>query len=167
MQPDAAHAALKSGQIDGFSETLPQPITAINDGSGALLSSGVRFGATGKGEFPELAPMALNGVMTRGDYCGQNDSICARFVEGIVQGMNFLHDNPKESLEILHKAIPGMAPDVLDAAFKVVVAWIPRKGASDDDRFAKAQEVMVTAGMIKAEEKMKSFETIYTNKYIK
>ena len=167
MPPDAAHAALKSGQIDGFSETLPQPITAIKDGSGALLSSGVRFGADDKGDFPELAPMALNGVMTRADYCEQKASVCERFVAGIVQAMNFLHDNPKESIEILHKAIPGMDPAVFEEAFKLTVKWMPRRGESDEGRFAKAQEVMITAGMIKPDEKLASFKDIYTNKYIK
>jgi ABC-type nitrate/sulfonate/bicarbonate transport system substrate-binding protein len=167
MQPDAAHAAVKSGQIDGFAETLPQPISALKDGSGALISSGVRFGPGGKGDFPELLPMALNGVMTRPDLCEQKAAMCQVFVDGIVKAMNFLHDNPKESVEILHKAIPGMDPEVFDEAFKVVIAWMPRRGESDDARFAKAQDVMVTAGMIKAEEKLSSFSGIYTNKFIK
>jgi ABC-type nitrate/sulfonate/bicarbonate transport system substrate-binding protein len=167
MQPDAAHAAVKSGQIDGFAETLPQPISALKDGSGALLSSGVRFGPGGKGDFPELLPMALNGVMTRPDLCTQRAAMCQTFVDGIVKAMNFLHDNPKESIEILHKAIPGMDPEVFDEAFKVVIAWMPRRGQSDDARFAKAQDVMVTAGMIKPEEKLPSFKDIYTNKFIK
>jgi ABC-type nitrate/sulfonate/bicarbonate transport system substrate-binding protein len=167
MQPDAAHAAMKSGQIDGFAETLPQPISAIKDGSGALLSSGIRYGVGDKGDFPELAPMALNGVMTRPDYCDKKGSVCERFVAGIVQAMNFLHDNPKESIEILHKAIPGMEPEVFEEAFQLTIKWMPRKGESDEGRFAKAQEVMITAGMIKPEEKLASFKDIYTNKFIK
>jgi NitT/TauT family transport system substrate-binding protein len=167
MQPDAAHAALKSGQIDGFSETLPQPVSAIKDGSGALLSSGIRYGVGDKGDFPELVPMALNGVMTRADYCAEKDSVCARFVAGIEDAMKFIHDNPKESLEILHKAIPNMDPAVFEEAFKLTVKWMPTKGTSDEERFAKAQEVMVTAGMIKADEKLKSFKDLYTNKYVK
>jgi ABC-type nitrate/sulfonate/bicarbonate transport system substrate-binding protein len=167
MQPDAAHAAVKSGQIDGFAETLPQPITAIKDGSGALISSGVRFGPGGKGDFPELAPMALNGVMTRSDFCDQKPTVCQRFVDGIVQAMNFLHDKPKESIDILHKAIPGMPPDVFEEAFKVIIQWMPRRGESDEARFTKAQDVMVIAGMIKAEEKLASFKDLYTNKFIK
>jgi ABC-type nitrate/sulfonate/bicarbonate transport system substrate-binding protein len=167
MQPDAAHAALKAGQIDGFSETLPQPISAIKDGSGALLSSGIRYGQGGMGEFPELVPLALNGVMTRADFCAEKDSVCARFVAGIADAMKFIHDNPKESLEILHKAIPGMEPAVFEEAFKLTVQWMPLKGVSDEDRFIKAQEVMLTAGMIKAEEKLNSFRDLYTNKYVK
>jgi ABC-type nitrate/sulfonate/bicarbonate transport system substrate-binding protein len=167
MQPDAAHAAVKSGQIDGFAETLPQPISALKDGSGTLISSGVRFGPGGKGDFPELLPMALNGAMTRPDYCEAKPNVCERFVAGIVRAMNFLHDNPKESIEILHKAIPGMDPDVFEEAFKVIIQWMPRRGESDDARFAKAQDVMVIAGMIKPEEKLASFKDIYTNKFVK
>jgi NitT/TauT family transport system substrate-binding protein len=167
MPPDAAHAALKSGQIDGFSETLPQPISAIKDGSGVLLSSGIRYGTGDKGDFPELVPLALNGVMTRADYCAEKESVCARFVAGVEEAMKFIHDNPKESLDILLKAIPGMNPAVFEEAFKLTVKWMPTKGTSDENRFTKAQEVMVTAGMIKPEEKLKSFKDIYTNKYVK
>lgn len=167
MQPDAAHAALKSGQIDGFSETLPQPISAIHDGSGALLSSGLRYGVGDKGDFPELVPLALNGVMTRADYCLEKESVCARFVAGIEDAMKFIHANPKESLAILHKAIPGMDPAVFEEAFNLTVKWMPTAGTSDEGRFVKAQEVMITAGMIKPEEKLASFKDLYTNKYVK
>ena len=167
MQPDAAHAALKSGAIDGFAETLPQPLSAIADGSGALVSSGIRGGKDDRGEFPELMPMALNGVMTRSDFCDQKPTVCQRFVDGIVQGMVFLHEHPKESIEILKQAIPGMQPSVFEQAFALTIKWMPRSGRTDDQRFVHAQDIMVTAGMIKAEEKLTSFKDIYTNKFIK
>jgi ABC-type nitrate/sulfonate/bicarbonate transport system substrate-binding protein len=167
MQPDAAHAALRAGSIDGFVETLPQPLSAIKDGSGVLISSGIRGGPNDAGEFPDYSPLALNGVMAKPDYCDKNSATCERMVSGIVQGMAFMHDHPKESIEILKKAIPGMDPGVFDQAYALIVKGTPRNGRSDEARFAKAQEVMVVARMIKAEEKLKSFETIYTNKYIK
>jgi len=167
MAPDAAAAALKSGQIDGFVETLPQPLSAVHDGYGTLLSSGLRGGKDDRGEFPELVPMALNGVMTRPDECEQKPSVCERFVAGIAKAMAFLHQHKKESLAILQKAIPGMDPTVFAEAFDLLVKWMPTKPLSSDDRFAKAQEVMVIAHMIKPEEKLKSFKDIYTNKFVK
>jgi hypothetical protein len=44
---------------------------------------------------------------------------------------------------------------------------MPTKGTSDESRFVKAQEVIITAGMIKPEEKLTSFKDLYTNKYVK
>lgn len=167
MQPDAAAAALKSGQIDGFVETLPQPLSAVHDGYGTLISSGLRGGKDDRGEFPELVPMALNGVMTRADFCDQKPSVCERFVAGIAKAMVFLHDKKQESLAILQKSIPGMNPAVFGQAFDLVVKWMPRTPTSSDERFERAQEVMIIARMIKPEEKLKSFENIYTNKFVK
>jgi len=167
MQPEAAHAAVRSGAIDGFVETLPQPLTAIRQGYGTLISSGLRGGPGGNGDFPELLPLALNGIMTRPDLCQEKPALCAKFVGGIVKALAFLHDSPKESVAILHKVIPGMDEAILEEAFALTIKSTPRSPASDDARFAKAQELMVIARMIKAEEKLSSFQNLYTNKFIK
>jgi sulfonate transport system substrate-binding protein len=167
MQPEAAAAALKSGAIAGFVETLPHPLQAVDDGHGLLLSSGLRGGAKDRGDFPELTPLALNGVMTRADYCDQNAAACQKMVQGIAEAMEFIRKNRKEAAAILMKRIPGMQKDVFERAFEIWVRWVPDSARMDDKRFAHAQEVMVQGGMIKAGEKLSSFSHIYTNKYVK
>ncbi|OFZ97936.1 MAG: hypothetical protein A3H35_04575 [Betaproteobacteria bacterium RIFCSPLOWO2_02_FULL_62_17] len=167
MQPEAAAAALKSGAIAGFVETLPQPFQAIDAGYGMLLSSGLRGGAKDRGDFPEISPLALNGVMARTDYCEENAATCSKLVEGIAEAMRFIRSNPKESAELLHKHIPGMDRGVFEKSFALWIKWMPESPRMDDKRFGNAQEVMLQGGMLKAEEKLSSFAHIYTNKFVK
>lgn len=166
MQPQAALAALKSGRIDAMVETMPDPIEAVDGGFGTLLSSGLRGGPGDKGDFPELAPIALNGVMTTPEECQTKPTFCARMVAGIADGLTFLHDHPKESIAILHARIPGMEPEVFRKAFELLLKWIPKTPHMDDSKFANAQEVMLIGRMIRPSEKLSSFAAIYTNKYL-
>ena len=166
MQPQAAEAALKSGAIDGFVETLPQPLEAVEQGYGALLSSGIRGGPEDRGDFPELTPLALNGIMTRADYCGANAATCSKMVRGIAEAIRFIHQHPKESAELLLKRIPGMNPRVFEKAFAIWLKGLPESPKMDDQRFAHAQEIMIEGGMIKPGEKLASFGGIYTNQYV-
>jgi ABC-type nitrate/sulfonate/bicarbonate transport system substrate-binding protein len=167
MQPQAAAAALKSGSIAGFVETLPQPFQAIDDGYGMLLSSGMRGGPNDRGDFPELTPLALNGIMTRADYCPEQPASCEKMVQGIAEGMDYIRSHQKESADILMKRIPGMERKVFEKAFALWVKWMPESPKMNDERFAHAQAVMVQGGMIKAGEKLSAFSQIYTNKYVK
>ncbi len=166
MQPQAALAALKAGRIDGMVETMPDPIQAVDGGYGVLISSGLRGGPGDKGDFPELQPIALNGVMTTPEECQKKPSYCERMVAGIAEGLTFLHAHPKESIEILQKRIPGMEPDVFRKSFELLLKWIPKTPRMDDAKFANAQQVMLIGRMIKPSDKLSSFASIYTNKYV-
>ncbi len=166
MQPPAALAALRSGAIGAFAGTLPQPIQAVDGGFGMLLSSGLRGGKDGNGDFPELLPIALNGVMATPAECEKKPTYCARMVAGIADGLTFLHAHPKEAVAILQKRIPGMAPDVFQKSFDLLLKWIPKTPRMDDAKFAHAQQVMLEGHMIKPSEKLTSFEKIYTNKFV-
>ena len=166
MQPPAALAALRSGAIGAFAGTLPQPIQAVDGGFGMLLSSGLRGGKDGNGDFPELLPIALNGVMATPAECEKKPTYCARMVAGIADGLTSLHAYPKEAVAILQKRIPGMAPDVFQKSFDLLLKWIPKSPRMDDAKFAHAQQVMLEGHMIKPSEKLTSFEKIYTNKFV-
>jgi sulfonate transport system substrate-binding protein len=166
MQPDAALAALKGEKIDGFVQTLPQPLQAVQDGSGVLISSGLRGGEGDRGDFPNLVPMALNGIMTRPDLCEEKPTLCTAMVAGIAEGMRYMNDHQAEALAILAKRIRGMDPTVFKEAFDLLVKWMPKTPHMDEQKFARAQEVMLIGKMIKPSEKLTSFTSVYTNKYV-
>lgn len=144
-------------------QSLPWSLIPPRQGFGVLMSSNLRA----KPEFPELIPQVFNGIVTRPDLCAQKPQICEKLVSGYTQAMAYMHDHPKESVEVLQKRMPGEDAEVLAEGFRLMVGWTPRAGRMDDAGWAKAQELMVIAGMIKAEEKLASFKDIYTNQYIK
>ena len=163
MAPEASFAALKSGAIDGFIQSLPWSLIPPRQGFGVLMMSNLRA----KPEFPELIPEIFNGIVTRPDMCPQKPTVCERLVTGYTQAMVYMHDHPAESLSILQKRMPSEDAEVLAEGFKLMVPWTPRAGRMDDQGWTKAQELMVIAGMIKPDEKLTSFKDIYTNDYIK
>jgi ABC-type nitrate/sulfonate/bicarbonate transport system substrate-binding protein len=163
MAPEASFAALKSGAIDAFVQSLPWSLIPPRQGFGTMVMSNLRD----KPDFAELLPQVFNGIVTRPDMCTSKPTVCERLVAGYTEAMVWMHDKPKESLDILAKRMPGEDRGVLEEGFKLMVGWTPRAGRMDDSGWAKAQELMLIAGMIRPDEKLSSFSEIYTNAYIK
>jgi hypothetical protein len=77
-----------------------------------------------------------------------------------------MHDHTAEAIEVLKKRMPNEDPEVLAESLHLMLPWAPRTPAQSEDGWVKSQELMEIAGMIKPDEKLKSFETLYTNKYV-
>jgi len=162
MQPESSIAALKTGAIDGFVQSLPWSLIPTRQGTGVLISSNMR----GKPDFAELMPQMFNGIVTRPDLCADKPTVCARFAQGYVKANAFMQDHTPEAIEVLKKRMPNEDPEVLAESLRLMLPWAPRTPAQSEDGWAKSQELMEIAGMIKPDEKLKSFEALYTNKYV-
>lgn len=159
MAPPNMLAALKSGAIDGFTMSLPWPLIPVHEGQAVRLVSSAR------GDLPELNPFAYNLVITRHDFCDHKPNVCRAVVAGYQQALTYLQDKPKESLEVLRRRFAKMDPKVLAEAFELIRASSSRTGKIDEEGLAKAQEFMLAQGMIRPQERLKSFASIYTNKF--
>lgn len=159
MAPPNMLAALKSGAIDGFTMSLPWPLIPVQEGRAMRLVSSPR------GDLPELNPFAYNLVITRHDFCDNKPNVCRALAAGYRQALDHLQDKPKESLEVLRGRFAKMDPKVLAEAFELIRASSTRTGKIDEGGLDRAQEFMLAQGMIRAEESLKSFASIYTNKF--
>jgi hypothetical protein len=61
----------------------------------------------------------------------------------------------------------GINPDDLTSAFEHVRKWTPRTTKVLVAGLQHSQELMLAGGMIKEDEKLSSFDAIYTNKFTK
>ena len=163
MSPEASFAALKTGAIDGFVQAMPYSLVPIHNGTGVLLSSNLRDPP----DFPELVPQVFNGVVARADECVKKPTVCRRMVAGFERGMTFMHDHPKESIEVLRKRMPDNDGSTLEEAYRLMIKWTPRKSAVSDEAWAKTQSLGLEAGMIKPEEKLSSFKELYVSEFAK
>jgi len=161
MQPPAMLAALKSGAIDGFAMSLPWPLIPVQEGAAVRLASGPR------GEFPELMPFAYTALVARPDFCDAKPTICERVVAGYAEAADYLHQKPKESVEILKKRLPAMNPGVFAEAFELVRQSTPKSPRIEEAGLVRAQDFMLVTGMMTEREKLASFKDIYTNKFVK
>jgi ABC-type nitrate/sulfonate/bicarbonate transport system substrate-binding protein len=163
MSPEASFAALKSGAIDGFVQAMPYSLVPIHNGTGVLLSSNLRDPP----DFPELVPQIFNGVVARSDECVKKPTVCRRMVAGFERGMAFMHEHPKESIEVLRKKMPDGDGSILEEAYRLMIKWTPRKSEISDEAWAKTQALALEAGMIKPDEKLSSFKELYASEFTK
>ncbi len=161
MSQQAEIAALKTRDIGAMAQVLPYSTIAIHNGSAAMLSSG------NAGDFPEMLPFALNGITARPDTCDKRPKTCETMVAGYEEAMRFLKANPKEAAAILKTRIPHMDPATFDDAFETTRRWTPDTMKTDVRGMQHAQQLMLIGQMIEPSQELKSFDSIYTNKYVK
>jgi ABC-type nitrate/sulfonate/bicarbonate transport system substrate-binding protein len=163
MSPEAAFAALRSGAIDGLVQALPYSLIPIKQGTGVLISSNLRE----RMDFPELVPQVFNGVVARNDECVKKPTVCRRMVDGFVRGMQFMHEHPKESIDVLRKKMPDEDGATIEEAYRLMIKWTPKTAHISEDGWIKTQELAIVAGMIKPEEKLSSFKELYVSEFTK
>jgi len=161
MAPPNMLAALKKGAIDGYTMSLPWPIIPVHSGATIRLVSSPR------GDLPELNPFAYNMVLTRADFCDSKPQVCEKFVAGIQHALKYMQEKPAESLEILRKTFGKMDPAVLAEAFELIRQSSSKTGKIDEYSLAQAQDFMLATEILKDSEKMTSFSSIYTNRFVK
>jgi ABC-type nitrate/sulfonate/bicarbonate transport system substrate-binding protein len=160
MQSEAALAALKTGTIDGFVQVIPFGSIATQQGH-VMLDSAVR------GSLPELLPMAFNIIATRQDFCDKKPSVCQKLMDGYLEGMIYMHEHPKESLELLARKLRGQDPAIIAESFELQKNGTPRTTKINVPGMVNAQNLSIEAGMFKEDEKLASFDALYTNKFAK
>ena len=159
MQPAEMLAALRSGAIDGGVHTFPWTKTSQRQGD-ILFASGIT-------DVPELLPTIGTSTTTRPDFCDKKPSVCTKLVHGFVLAHAYIHDHPKESLDVLKKRMPNAHEADLTGSFAEMVKTTPRVPSFSDAAFNSAQKLMLVGGMIKEDEQVKDFSAMYTNKYVK
>jgi ABC-type nitrate/sulfonate/bicarbonate transport system substrate-binding protein len=161
MAPPNMIAALKKKAIDGYTMSLPWPLIPVHGGAA------IRLVSSPQGNLTELNPFAYNMVLTRADFVETKTQICAKFVAGIQHALKYMHDKPDACLEILRKPFARMNPSVLEKAFGLIRQSSSRTGKIDEISLTKAQDFMLATGILKPSEKLASFSSIYTNRFVK
>ena len=159
MQPAAMLAALSSGAIDAGVHTFPWTKTSQRQGD-VLIASGIT-------DVSELLPTTATSTTTRPDFCDQKPSVCAKLVHGYVLAHAFIHEHPKESIEVLKKKMPTTDLSDLESSFAEMRKTTPRVPSFSEASFLNAQKLMLVGGMMKEEEKLASFKDFYTNEFVK
>ena len=159
MQPPEMLAGLRSGAIDGGVHTFPWTKTSQRQGD-ILFASGIT-------DVPDLLPTVGTSTTTRPDFCDKKPSVCEKLVHGYVLAHAFIHDHPKESLDVLKKRMPNINEQDLTGSFAEMVKTTPRVPSFSDAAFLSAQKLMIVGGMMKEDEKISDFKAMYTNKYVK
>jgi NitT/TauT family transport system substrate-binding protein len=161
MAPPAALAAFQARQIDGFAMSMPWPIGPVQEGNATLIASGV------DGDPPDMAPFGMATVITKPEACERRKSICQKMGRAMVDAVAYLHDKPTETLALLKKRFATLDDKVLAAGFEQIRKATPRRPVTVRAAIENGELYNIDAGLLKAEDKLKSYDGLYTDEYVK
>ena len=159
MQPADMLAAMDRKAIDGFSNGPPWSQKVLAEGKATLIASGA------KGDPADLNPLAFNVVVTRPQFCDTHVSICTKMGHAMVEAAKFIHDHPDETLAFLKKRFPDVSDAAMKSAFAEVQQATPLAPVATETGLANADRLNLEAGLMKPEDKVQSYDGLYTDKF--
>jgi ABC-type nitrate/sulfonate/bicarbonate transport system substrate-binding protein len=161
MQPANMLAAFDAKQIDGFAMSPPWPLKPVLEGKAVLLASGP------DGDPADLVPFANNLVVTRPQTCAERKKLCDGVGHAFAEAASFLTDHPDDALALLKKRFPRLDDKLLAAAFAVIRKITPVPPVVDEKGLENSEIFNVDAGLLKPEEKLKSYDGLATDQYVR
>jgi hypothetical protein len=93
--------------------------------------------------------------------------VCVGLGRSFAQAAAFVRDHPEETLALLAKRFDKLDPKLLAAAFAEVRSVTPYPPAPTEAMLKNAETYNIDAGMMQPEEKLKSYDGLFTDKYVK
>ena len=161
MAGDNMLAAMQTRAIDGMSTVLPWTRKGTVEGTTVLVASGA------EGDPPHLSPLAFNVLATKPDTCEKRQSLCVKMGRAFADAMAFIRSDAKGTLAILKKTFASFDDAVLIDAIEVVRKATPALPAVTAEQLANAENFNVEARLMKADVKLKSYDGLFTDAYVK
>ena len=161
MAPPTALAALQSRQIDGFAMSMPWPIGPVLAGQATLIASGP------DGDPPDMVPFGNATLITKPETCERRKTVCQKMGRAMVEAVAYLHDHPVETLALLKKRFSTLDDKVLAAGFEQLRKSTPRSPVTVRAALENGERYNIEAGLLKPDAKLKSYDGLYTDEYVK
>src|SRR5262249_34542423 len=100
-------------------------------------------------------------------FCVDHKSICVKMGHSMVEASKFMHEHPQEAAELLGKRVNVKDPKILASAYQNTIVATPKIPTLDAKGLAVADDLTIEAGCMKAEEKLPSYDVLFTNEYLK
>ncbi len=161
MAPPAALAAFKAKQIDGFAMSMPWPIGPVLEGEAVLIASGP------DGDPPDMVPFGMASLITRPETCEKRRSVCEKMGRAITEASTFLRDRPAEAMALLKKRFAAIDDNVFAAGFEQIRKSTPARPVTVRAALENGETYNVEAGLLRPEDRLKSYDGLYTEAFIK
>lgn len=160
LEGNAMLAAFQSKSIDGMSNSPPYPLKPVLDGASVVIASGP------DGDPPNAINFAYNVVLTRPDTCEKRRSLCVKLGAVFKEAVAYVHDHPQETIAVLGKRFPDLERPLVAAAFEQVRKSMPPVPLVSREMLENADDFNVEGGLMKASEKLKSCDGLFTNEFV-
>jgi NitT/TauT family transport system substrate-binding protein len=162
ISPPDQVASMERGAIDGVSSGPPVLEQLVLGGTGIVIADGT----TGNVDPPSLAHIAANVLMTRQQYCTEHRPVCVKMGRAMVKANAYMHEHPEEAMALLGKRLNVKDPAVLALAYKHTLESTPSPPLVDAKELATADDMNIEAGFMKADEKLPSYDKLFTNAFV-
>jgi ABC-type nitrate/sulfonate/bicarbonate transport system substrate-binding protein len=154
-------AAFQSKQIDGYAMSLPWPQKAVQDGEALLIASGP------DGEPGDMVPFGHNLIVTKQETCEKRKTLCMAMGQSIKDATAFIKTKPDEAFELLKKRFPTLDDKLIKASFLELQKVTPSPPVVSRAIIENSEKFNVGAGLLKADEALKSYDGLFTNEFVK
>lgn len=161
IAPPSMPAAFATKQIDGYSMTPPWPQQPLLDGTAVLVASGP------DGDPPNLVPLINSVLLTRTDVCEKRPSLCEKVGHAYAAAAEVIRDHPDQAIGVLEKRFRALSAKTVEAAFAVLRKITPVPPAPTLDGIRNNETFNVMAGLLKPDQQLKSFDGLFTDKYVR
>ena len=161
MQPPNMEAAFVARQIDGFAMSPPWPEKPVLEGTAVMIASGP------DGEPADYVPFANNVILARPETCEKRKAVCEGMGQASVEAMRYMKDHPAEALAVVKKRFATLDDKLLAASFEVIRKITPARPVPDAKGLDNAERFNVEAGQLREDEKLKSYDGLYTDAYVR
>jgi NitT/TauT family transport system substrate-binding protein len=161
MAPDAMLAAFQSRQIDGFAMSPPWPLKPVQDGAATMIASGPG------GDPADMIPFGHNLLVAKPETCAKQRSVCDKMGHAFAEATEFIQSNPVEALAIMKKRFPTLEDRQLAAAFEEVRRISPSPPVVSKADLENAEIYNIQAGLMRPDEKLKSYDGLFTDEFVK
>ncbi|HEY3919228.1 MAG TPA: ABC transporter substrate-binding protein [Stellaceae bacterium] len=164
ISPQDTLGAMQTGSIDGASIGPPFLEEILENNFGVVLANGTTANPT---DPPWLSPLAANVIFVRQQTCAEHKSLCVKMGKAMVKAAAYVHDNPEGTKKIIAKRLKLTDPTVIDDTYRIVVSGTSLKPTIDAKELEAADRMNIEAGFMKESDKLKSYDGIFTNEYVK
>ena len=164
ISPTDTLGAMKTGSVDGASIGAPVLQQLQENNFAVVLANGTTADPT---DPPWLSHVAANVIFVRKQTCTERKSLCVKMGEAMVKAAAYVHQHADETKKILAKRLNITDPGIIDDMYRVVVAGTSLSPTLDAQELSAAEELNVQAGFIPADQKLKSYDGIFTNEFVK
>jgi ABC-type nitrate/sulfonate/bicarbonate transport system substrate-binding protein len=161
LEGNAMMAAFQARQIDGMSNSPPWPLKPVIDGASVVIASGP------DGDPPNAINFAYNVIVAKPETCEKRRHICVAMGAVMKEAIAYMHTHPAEVLAILARRFPNLEPKLIAAAYAEILKSTPKVPVVTREALDNADDFNVEAGMMKAGDKLKSYDGLYTDEFVK
>jgi hypothetical protein len=119
------------------------------------------------GDPSDMMPFGMATLITKPETCDKRKSLCMKMGRAMAEAVTYLRDQSTETLALLKKRFATLDDKVLAAGFEQIRKATPARPVTERAALENGELYSIEAGLLKPEDKLKTYDGLYTDEYVK